>query len=211
MKGFDTLKAFHKALDDGGFQVSYQTLRNWQRGDREPPAIYYSALHRIFGIRFEFLHDGAGPVSEVDLGERRSEKERFMKMVEAEPRLKRFGSEAILSFFYFIEGLKDACPPEAKPTEEEDQALTRRLTGWVLTPLAVSGQRAFPTEEQRTYLSLVIQAVRSLLPPKGHGKSFPEIHDSFDSVMEGGGLWKADDPTWRPPHRREPSAPPTKT
>ena len=61
-KGFDTLKDFHQALEDGGFSVAYQTLRNWHRGDREPAAGYYKALHEVFGARLEYLHGGPGPV-----------------------------------------------------------------------------------------------------------------------------------------------------
>ena len=48
--GYRNIKDFHTALKAGGYDVSYQTLRNWHRGDREPPLRYWQALIDTFDV-----------------------------------------------------------------------------------------------------------------------------------------------------------------
>jgi hypothetical protein len=66
--GFETVRDLREGLRKHGFQVSYQTLRNWHRGDREPSLDYYAALYRLYGISLEFLLLGEGPVLKEEEG-----------------------------------------------------------------------------------------------------------------------------------------------
>ena len=161
-KGFDTLKAFHRTLEEAGFSFPYQTLRNWHRGDRDPTASYYNALHKVFGAKLEYLYSGVGAVFQ----------ETPDNISDAtEPVFVAGGKIAWDLFMKLLARLVLSCPDGKKPeTEKSLGPLAHHLQRRVLDTYHTLNPGGFENQiRQNDHIEAMLHAMALAVPDPGQG------------------------------------------
>jgi len=173
-KGFDTLKGFHKALGDAGFSFSYQTLRNWHRGDREPSPSYYKALHEVFEVRTDYL---LGLVDEPVF------KEAPDNIGDAaEPIFMAGGKIAWDLFMTLLARLVLSCPDGKKPETAKSLArIADHLQRRVLETYHAFNPAGFENKiRQNDHLVAMLHAMALAVPDPGQGVPLKKLLNNLE-------------------------------
>ena len=64
--GYDSLRAWHRAVKGAGYDCVYQSIRNWH-SDRLPPVDYLQVAAELTGGSLQWIIAGDGPILRQDL------------------------------------------------------------------------------------------------------------------------------------------------